>query len=72
MSIESEERSLLAVLERNEAVGLIVTGAAGLGKTRLALEIANLAEAQGWLALRVSGGFRAEALERLRQQCSGQ
>ena len=59
---------LLAILERNEAVGPIATSAGGLGKTRLALEIAYLAEAQGWVVLRLSGGFRVEALERLRQR----
>ena len=67
VAIETEE-DLLAILASNEAVGLIATSAGGLGKSRLALEIAYLAEAQGWVVLRLSGGFRVEALERLRQQ----
>ena len=67
VAVETEE-DLLAILERNEAVGLIATSAGGLGKSRLAIEIAKLAEAQSWVVMRLAGGFHSEGLEQLRQQ----
>ena len=42
-----------ALLSRSESPGLVITGAAGVGKTRLASEVATAAEAMGFASLRV-------------------
>jgi len=59
------EGELLALLEHPEKTGLIVCGAGGVGKTRLAIEIGWLAHQRGWLVLRVGPTFRQEALDQL-------
>ena len=42
------------VLARTESPGLVVTGAAGVGKTRLALELLRVAEAAGYATARAT------------------
>ncbi|MEN6640963.1 MAG: hypothetical protein ABFE08_00820 [Armatimonadia bacterium] len=46
-----QERALIDRLASDDLTGLIVTGAGGIGKTRLALELALQAHGEGWLVL---------------------
>jgi hypothetical protein len=48
-----DENSLLARLETDDVAGLIITGRAGVGKTRLMLELGRRAIALGWTVMTV-------------------
>jgi hypothetical protein len=48
-----DEDSLLARLETDDVSGLIITGRAGVGKTRLMLELGRRAIALGWIVMTV-------------------
>ena len=51
-----------ALLSRPESPGLVITGAAGVGKTRLASEVAAAAESMGYASLRVSASEAGRAI----------
>lgn len=60
-----DERGLLGLVEGGQLTGLVLTGGGGVGKTRLTLEIGWLAQAEGWLVLRVLRKLKEAALEHL-------
>ena len=64
----SDEGELLRLLEEPEKTGLIICGAGGVGKTRLAIEIGWLARERDWLVLRVGSTFRQEGLDQLAER----
>jgi len=64
----ADEGELLRLLEEPEKTGLIICGAGGVGKTRLAIEIGWLARKRGWLVLRVGPTFRQEGLDQLAER----
>jgi hypothetical protein len=47
-AVIQDEDSLLAKMETDEVAGLIITGRAGVGKTRLMLELGHRALTRGW------------------------
>ena len=59
------EDALLGCLEGGEFTGLVVTGAGGVGKTRLSLEIGGRAQDRGWTVLRVRSRSRKDSLDAL-------
>jgi hypothetical protein len=63
----ADEEDLLALFEDGATTGLVVTGSGGVGKTRLAQEIAHLAECKGWLVFRAQSRLQPDALERLKE-----
>ena len=56
------EDALLDRLEGTEFTGLVVTGAGGVGKTRLSLEIGRRAQKRGWTVLRVRTRLQKDTL----------
>jgi len=56
------EDDLLDRLEGDEFTGLVVTGAGGVGKTRLSLEIGHRAQERGWTVLRVRSRLQKDSL----------
>ena len=61
-----DERALLASLGGDaDVLGLIVAGPGGVGKTRLALEIGNLAVVDGWSVWFVGGRLETAAIDEL-------
>ncbi len=48
------EEDLLHLLEVDAFSGLILAGVGGVGKSRMTLELGHLAEARGWLVLKVA------------------
>jgi hypothetical protein len=63
-----DEVALVDRLDFQRTTGLVITGAGGYGKTRLALEIARVAERSGWLSLRAVGQVSAGLVEVLGQR----
>ena len=63
-----DEQNLLALLEKGDITGLMVTGRGGIGKTRLTLEIGRVAQQKGWIVLRVLSRLKSGALELLAEQ----
>ena len=64
-----DEDSLLDRLKTDDVSGLIITGRAGVGKTRLMLELGHGAKTRGWIVLRVlRGGMERDALHHLADQ----
>ena len=59
------EDALLDRLEGGEFTGLVVTGAGGVGKTRLSLEIGRRAQERGWTVLRVRSRLQKDSLHAL-------
>jgi hypothetical protein len=59
------EDALLDSLEGGEFTGLVVTGAGGVGKTRLGLEIGRRAQERGWTVLRVRSRLHKDSLDAL-------
>jgi hypothetical protein len=51
-----------ALLARQDGTGLVVAGAAGVGKTRLATEVLRAAEDMGYAAVRVTATDAARAI----------
>ncbi|MFA6165176.1 MAG: hypothetical protein WC700_01035 [Gemmatimonadaceae bacterium] len=51
----ADETALLDKLDHRRTTGLIVTGSGGVGKSRLALELAKQGARRGWLGLRAVG-----------------
>jgi DNA-binding CsgD family transcriptional regulator len=51
-----------ALLARREGTGIVVTGAAGVGKTRLATEVLRAAEDAGYAAVRVTATVAGRAI----------
>ena len=64
MDIPGED-ALLDVLDGDEFTGLVVTGAGGVGKTRLGLEIGRRAQKRGWTVLRVRSRLQEDSLHAL-------
>jgi hypothetical protein len=60
-----DEEELLRLLEDGSVTGLMLTGAGGVGKTRLTLEIGRLAQRTGWNVYRVQSRLSDDALTRL-------
>ena len=60
-----DEQELLAVLDRGDATGLLITGAGGFGKTRLTAEIGELAHQQEWTVLRALSSIDRASIEQL-------
>ena len=64
-----DEDTLLAKLETDEVSGLIITGRAGVGKTRLMLELGHRALARGWPVMKVlRGHIDRDALRQFAEQ----
>ena len=64
-----DEDSLLAKLETDEVSGLIITGRAGVGKTRLMLELGHRALARGWPVMKMlRGHIDRDALHHFAEQ----
>lgn len=59
------ESTIIDWLSDDTLTGVVITGAGGVGKTRMDLEIGRIAQARGWVVLRVVGKLRDDALERL-------
>jgi len=59
------EDALLDRLGGGEFTGLVVTGAGGVGKTRLSLEIGRRAQERGWTVLRVRSRLQEDSLHAL-------
>ena len=59
------EDALLDSLEGGKFTGLVVTGAGGVGKTRLSLEIGRRAHDRGWTVLRVRSRLQQDSLHAL-------
>ena len=59
------EDALLDSLEGGQFTGLVVTGAGGVGKTRLSLEIGRRAQERGWTVLRVRSRLHKDSLDAL-------
>ncbi|MGB9485471.1 MAG: hypothetical protein WCD04_05070, partial [Terriglobia bacterium] len=59
------EDALLDRLEGGEFTGLVVTGAGGVGKTRLSLEIGRRAQERRWTVLRVRSRLQKDSLHAL-------
>lgn len=53
---------ILETLEGDSATGVIISGAGGVGKTRLSLEAASLAQEHGWIVLRSVSRLSEEAI----------
>lgn len=62
-----DEEGLLRLIDGGHLTGLVLTGSGGVGKTRLTLEIGWLAQADGWVVLRVLRRLRQDAIEHLAQ-----
>jgi hypothetical protein len=62
------EDALLDCLEGGEITGLVVTGAGGVGKTRLSLEIGRRAQERGWMVLCVRSRLQEDSLHALRER----
>nr|MDQ5835297.1 hypothetical protein [Acidobacteriota bacterium] len=62
-----DEEGLLSLVEGDRLTGLVLTGAGGVGKTRLTLEIGWLAQSKGWVVLRVLRRLKEDAIEHLAQ-----
>ncbi|HWS89157.1 MAG TPA: hypothetical protein VN282_19450 [Pyrinomonadaceae bacterium] len=62
-----DEEGLLRLIDGGHLTGLVLTGSGGVGKTRLTLEIGWLAQAEGWVVLRVLRRLRQDAVEHLAQ-----
>ncbi len=60
-----DEAGLLGLVEGDQLTGLVLTGSGGVGKTRLTLEIGWLAQAAGWVVLRVLRRLKEDALAHL-------
>jgi hypothetical protein len=58
----ADEEELLRLLEDGSVTGLMLTGAGGVGKTRLTLELGRLAQQKGWTVLRAHGRLKEDAL----------
>ena len=68
-TVIQDEDSLLTKLETDEASGLIITGRAGVGKTRLMLELGHRALARGWPVMKVlRGHIDRDALRQFAEQ----
>jgi hypothetical protein len=57
-------------LAQDDETGVIITGAGGVGKTRLSMELALFARTQGWLVLQASPRLQREDLEHLAEAYS--
>ncbi len=62
-----DEEGLLSFVAGDQLSGLVLTGSGGVGKTRLTLEMGYLAQAQGWVVLRVMRRLKEDALQHLAQ-----
>jgi hypothetical protein len=60
-----DEEGMLSLLNQGSNTGLVITGMGGMGKTRLMLELGQLAKKKGWLALRALSQVTSEAVEQL-------
>ncbi len=60
-----DEEGMLNLLHQGSNTGLVITGKGGMGKTRLMLELGQLAKKKGWLVLRVLSRLTAEAVDQL-------
>jgi hypothetical protein len=58
----ADEEELLRLLEEGSVTGLMLTGAGGIGKTRLTLEVGRLAQQKGWTVLRAHGRLKEDTL----------
>lgn len=65
-----DENQILGLLDDPDKTGLVITGKGGVGKTRLALELARLALARGWTVLRVVSRLREDSFDRLAERLS--
>lgn len=68
-AVIQDEDSLLAKLETDEVAGLIITGRAGVGKTRLMLELGHRALTRSWPVMKVlRGHIDRDALHHFAEQ----
>ena len=51
-------------LERNDCVGLVISGGGGVGKTRLTLELGRIARDRSWVVFKVADRFHLDEVER--------
>jgi hypothetical protein len=65
-----DEYELLASIDFGATTGLLITGAGGIGKTRLSLELGHRAASLGWLVLRTIGRVERDDLERFAESLS--
>jgi hypothetical protein len=63
----TDEEGLLSLVAGDRLTGLVLTGAGGVGKTRLTLEMGWLAQSEGWVVLRVLRRLKEDAIEHLAQ-----
>ncbi len=50
----STEKEIIGSLNKTDKIGRIIVGQAGVGKTRMALQIGDLAKKDGWIVFRVN------------------
>jgi hypothetical protein len=63
-----DEEGLLQILESGTVTGLVITGAGGVGKSRLTLELGFLAQQKGWVVLRSEKRINKEWLDGYRKE----
>ena len=66
------EHELLQTVQQQRYAGIIISGAGGVGKSRLMYELGHLVRHQGSTVLEVSGRLRPGALEALAEQIEPQ
>ncbi|MEK6262448.1 MAG: hypothetical protein AABP62_27940, partial [Planctomycetota bacterium] len=63
-----DEHDLLELLNQDRFTGLIVSGAGGVGKSRLMFELGHLARSRGATVLEVAGRLKPDAIESLAER----
>lgn len=60
-----DEATLVSRIDFRHVTGLVVTGMGGYGKSRLVVEVARVAQKQGWVVLHTAGRVSAERIAEL-------